>query len=73
MEINLLLPEELYSLVWDRIAAQSNVSYSRVNMTLLDLIEKDFLNAYVKSGTSKALLNVLFFPLCNARTPNPSR
>ena len=61
MKINLLLPEELYSTLWTKIEALSNVSYSRVNMSLLDLIEKDFLNTYVKSGNTEALLFTSLF------------
>lgn len=58
LEVDLVLPEELYNLIWEDV--QSNlvdIRFSRVIMTLSDLLEKDFFTVYIKTGTT-----LLFLP-----------
>ena len=48
----MLLPEEIYELVWQKVAAKtSHIQYSRVILSLSDLLEGDFFNVYIKRGT----------------------
>lgn len=56
LEVDLVLPEELYNLIWEDVQSSlANVRYSRVIMTLSDLLERDFFNAYIKTGTTIVL------------------
>lgn len=53
LEVDLILPEELYNLIWeDAQSSLANIRYSRVIMTLSDLLERDFFNVYIKTGTT---------------------
>ena len=46
-----MLPEELYHLVWDRIAQQiPKLQYGRVIMSLSDVLSGDFYIEHIKSG-----------------------
>lgn len=57
LEVDLVLPEELYNLIWEDVQSKlANVRYSRVIMTLSDLIENDFFAVYIKTGTTLILL-----------------
>ena len=52
-KVDVVLPEELYELIWNDIESKiSNVQYSRVIMPLSALLEGDFFNSYIKSGTT---------------------
>lgn len=52
----MVLPEELYNLIWEDVQSSlANVRYSRVIMTLSDLLERDFFNVYIKTGTTVIL------------------
>lgn len=49
--VELLLSEELYDLIWKDVEARlANVRYSRVIMSLSDLLEAEFFNTYIKIG-----------------------
>lgn len=53
LEVDLVLPEELYNLIWEDVQSRlANVRYFRVIMTLSDLIENDFFTVYIKTGTT---------------------
>lgn len=57
LEVDLVLPEELYNLIWEDVQSKlANVRYSRVIMTLSDLIENDFFTVYIKTGTTLIFL-----------------
>lgn len=52
----MVLPEELYNLIWEDVQSSlANVRYSRVIMTLSDLLERDFFNVYIKTGNTVIL------------------
>lgn len=51
--VNLLLPEELYTLIWDRIELEmKSVRYSKVIMKLQNVLEGNFFTEYIKKGAS---------------------
>ena len=51
--MQLTLPQELYDVIWKKVEAKiSNVQYSRVIMSLSEILEGDFFNKYIKIGTS---------------------
>lgn len=53
LQVNLILPDELYDLIWQDVAAKINVlEYSRVTVSLSEIIDGDFFNKYIKSGIS---------------------
>ncbi len=55
--MQLILPQELYDVVWKDVEAKiSNIHYSRVIMSLSEILERDFFNTYIKTGTSSLLL-----------------
>lgn len=57
-QVELLLSEELYDLIWKDVEARlANVRYSRVIMSLSDLLEAEFFNTYIKIG----IFSVSFF------------
>ena len=50
--MELILPGELYDIIWKEVEAKiNNVHYSQVIMSLSDLVEGDFFNTYIKTGT----------------------
>ena len=50
--MHLTLPQELYHVVWKDIEAKiTNIQYSRVIMSLSELLEGDFFDKYIKIGT----------------------
>ena len=52
-KVDLILPQELYDIVWENIETKiSSISYSRVIMCLSELLEGDFFNQYIKTGTT---------------------
>lgn len=64
-QVDLLLSEELYELIWKDVEARmANVRYSRVIMSLSDLLEAEFFNTYIKIG-------ILLFPSSFDDTDNP--
>ena len=55
----MILPQELYSVVWKDVEAKiSNIQYSRVIMSLSEILEGSFFNEYIKIGTS-SLIHIL--------------
>lgn len=51
-KVDLILPQELYDVIWDQVESKiSEVHYSRVIMPLSALLEGQFFNSYIKSGT----------------------
>ena len=49
--VNLVLPEELYNLIWDDIEEQSKKArYAKVIMKLQDVLEGAFFTEYIKKG-----------------------
>lgn len=64
-QVELLLPEELYDLIWKELEARlANIRYSHVVMSLSDLLEADFFNIYIKTG---------IFLILSSITPNLSQ
>ncbi len=52
LQVDLILPVELYNLMWKDVETRiADVRYSRVMMTLSDVLEGDFFNTYIKTGT----------------------
>lgn len=50
-QVDLLLPDEIYKLLEQELRSDVySQQYSRVYMSLSDIIEKDFFNEYVKTG-----------------------
>lgn len=50
-EVNLILPEELYSVIWDKIENETKMaSYAKVILKLEDLLHGAFFTEYVKKG-----------------------
>lgn len=51
--MQLILPQELYDVVWKDVEAKiSNIQYARLIMSLSEILEKDFFNQYIKIGIS---------------------
>lgn len=49
----MLLPKELYELIWHGLDAKTyQIQYSRVIMPLSALLDGDFFNLYIKTGTT---------------------
>ena len=66
IQIDLILPEELYEVIWKKIESKiSNVQYARVIMPLSALLEDDFFNHYIKSGTTHWKFSLL---ICHLST-----
>lgn len=52
-QVQLVLPQELYDVLWDNVEAKiGNIVYSRVIMSLSEILEGEFFNKYIKTGTS---------------------
>lgn len=50
--MQLTLPQELYDVVWKDVEAKiSNIQYSRVIMSLSEMLDEEFFNKYIKIGT----------------------
>ena len=48
----MILPEELYHLIWENVAERiETIQYHQVMMSLSELLESNFLNKYIKTGT----------------------
>ena len=57
--MQLILPQELHDVVWKDVEAKiSDIQYSRVIMSLSELLEGEFFNHYIKIGIS-TLVHVL--------------
>ncbi|TID21546.1 Ribonuclease P protein subunit p40 [Venturia nashicola] len=49
--LDLLLPEELYAIVKQKLEDQSKIlRYARIYVSLLDIVSGDFFNQYIKAG-----------------------
>jgi ribonuclease P/MRP protein subunit RPP40 len=48
--LDLILPEEMYELVQQKLEAYSNAQHARVYMKLGEIIESEFLQGYIKQG-----------------------
>jgi ribonuclease P/MRP protein subunit RPP40 len=48
--LDLILPEDIYELVQQKLFAFENGQYARVHMKLSEIIEAEFLNGYIKQG-----------------------
>jgi len=52
-KVDLILPQWIYDIVWDQIKNSIGaIRYSKVTMPLSALLESQFFNSYIKSGTS---------------------
>lgn len=50
-----MLPEELYGLIWQDVNSKiSLLKYARVIMSLSEIIDGDFFNKYIKTGTTSS-------------------
>lgn len=50
--MQLVLPQDLYEVIWNDVEAKiSNIQYSRVIMSLSEMLEGEFFNKYIKIGT----------------------
>lgn len=50
--VTMILPEELYNIIWSRIDQESKtINYAKVIMKLQDILDQDFFTEYVKKGT----------------------
>ena len=59
LQVDVLLPQELYDLVGENVNAKIDpLEYSRVILPLRALLEGDFFNSYIKAG------NVCLFYSC---------
>lgn len=53
LKVDVVLPEELYEVIRNEIENKIiNIQYSRVIMPMSALLEGDFFNSYIKSGTT---------------------
>lgn len=60
--IEIILPDELYRIIWSRIEKeQKRVKYARVMMKLQDLLNGDFFTHYIKKGKQVAILSLFYF------------
>jgi hypothetical protein len=50
LQVDFVLPEELYALTEARLKELGPLRYSRVYMSLLEVISGDFFNHYIKIG-----------------------
>jgi ribonuclease P/MRP protein subunit RPP40 len=48
--LDLILPEDMYELVQQKLDTYSPTSYARAHLKLLDLLDPDFLTSYIKQG-----------------------
>ena len=49
--VNIILPEELYDIIWDKIEDErKKARYAKVIMKLQDLLEGAFFTEYIKKG-----------------------
>lgn len=52
LQVSLVLPEEVFEIVRQELDGDvGTVRYSRVNMSLSEIISGDFFNQYIKTGT----------------------
>ena len=58
MQVDLLLPEDLYNKAWKSLEHRiGKYEYSKVTMSLSQLLEGDFFNTYIKAGNITMLSN----------------
>lgn len=51
IQIDLLLPQELYAIIKQKLEEESKMlRYARVYVSLLDIISGDFFNQHIKAG-----------------------
>ncbi|KMU73254.1 hypothetical protein CISG_09987 [Coccidioides immitis RMSCC 3703] len=56
----LILPEEIYQAAWDSIANKISIcQYAKVFMSLSDILDGEFFNKYIKTGTQICYSNIL--------------
>ncbi len=49
--VNMILPEELYNVIWDKLETDSRkVRYAKVLMKLEDILNGEFFNEHIKKG-----------------------
>jgi ribonucleases P/MRP protein subunit RPP40 len=61
--VNMILPEELYDLIWDKIEGESKkASYAKVILKLQDIISGTFFTEYVKKGRSSSSISCCSWP-----------
>lgn len=59
----MVLPEELYDLIWDKIEDESKkASYAKVILKLQDIISGTFFTEYVKKGRSSSSISCCSWP-----------
>lgn len=51
-KLDLVLPEDLFQVVWEALVSKTeSIQYAKVFLPLSALLEGDFFNIYIKSGT----------------------
>ncbi len=51
-KLDLVLPEEVFQIVWEALVSKTeSIQYAKVFLPLSALLEGDFFNIYIKSGT----------------------
>ncbi|KAK3203648.1 hypothetical protein GRF29_106g229777 [Pseudopithomyces chartarum] len=48
--LDLILPEEIYSLIQTKLLSHGTTTYAKVHMSLSDILDPDFFNPYIKQG-----------------------
>lgn len=57
--VTLLMPDEMYELVWNKFDAKSKkVKYAKVIMKLQEVLEGEFFTEYIKKGQSYLSISV---------------
>ena len=49
-QLDLILPEELYSLIQTKLLSHGTTTYAKVHMSLASILDPDFFNPYIKQG-----------------------
>lgn len=53
--MNLVLPQELYDIVWSNVAAKmGQAQYERVIMSLPDILSEEFLSEHLRKGMDES-------------------
>ena len=66
----MLLPDELFQVMWDQLPPSlGEARYAKVIMKLADLLDKEFFEHYVKTGTFPFSLCVSAAPFVPGRHP----
>jgi ribonuclease P/MRP protein subunit RPP40 len=60
-KLDLVLPEEVFQIVWEALVSKTeSIQYAKVFLPLSALLEGDFFNIYIKSGTFIAYICHIF-------------